>query len=157
MSKAAETRKRNASWTERARRLAAPRSFSRFAVVGMINTCMGVGLYPLLDWLLSGALGPNQLLVVTYIVCTISAFALHRAFTFESRGSYRAEIVKYVVLSSATFAVNYALLNLALHTLPLSADIAQTIISTVLSAALMLANYLGLNYLVFKKDKSAKE
>jgi putative flippase GtrA len=127
-----------------------PRSFSRFAFIGMINTTAGVGLYPLINWLTNNTIDPNVLLVISYVLCTLSAFLLHRFFTFQSRGSYHEEIFKYVILSSATFVVNYVLLNLAMKYLAMSANFAQVIISTVLSAALMIANYFGLNYLVFK-------
>ena len=128
-----------------------PRSISRFAIIGVVNTAMGIGLFPAMNWLTDNQIEPNILLVISYVICTISAFILHRCFTFQATGSYQQEIVKYVLFSGLTLAVNALLLNVALHFLHLSANIAQVIISTVLSAALMIANYYGLNYFVFKK------
>ncbi|NDE89982.1 MAG: GtrA family protein [Alphaproteobacteria bacterium] len=128
-----------------------PRSFSRFAVVGVINTGMGIGLYPVMNWLTQSTIDHNVLLVISYVICTISAFMLHRFFTFKSSGAYHKEAVKYIILSLVTFAVNYVVLNVALHYFNVSVNLVQIIISTVLSAALMLANYFGLTYLVFKK------
>jgi len=151
----ADKAERSQAMANRIKQLIKPRSFSRFAIVGVINTCMGIGLFPLVDWLTLHAIGHNRLLVITYILCAISAFLLHRFFTFESRGSYRHEITKYVILTSVTFAVNYILLNVSLRYVDMSVDLVQTLISSLIGITLMVANYLGLNHLVFAKETNA--
>ena len=135
------------------RRLSKPRSFGRFSVVGLLNTGLGIGLFPAVDIVTVHRIDHNFLLAITYVVCAVSAFLLHRYFTFESKGSLGHEIGRYVVLSAVLFFVNLVLLNAALRYLAVSVDGAQVCISTLTGVVLTLASYLGLNHLVFKKNQ----
>jgi putative flippase GtrA len=102
-------------------------------------------MFPLLYWLCGGKPGINTLLVISYALCTLSAFLLHRFVTFRSRGASHIEGARFLVLTGIIFALNLALLNATLPFFPAHPIILQTIIIV----CLQIGNYAGLNRLVF--------
>lgn len=127
------------------RRMFAARSFGRFLVVGVVNTVVGITVFPILYWLFIQYLEINVLLGISYVIGTLSAFGLHRLVTFESRGVTRVEGSKFFMLSGLTFLANLVLLNGLLPFLQLHPIILQTAIAI----ALQVGNYLVMSRLIF--------
>ena len=134
-------------------RFARPRSFLLFLFVGGLNTIIGIGMFPLLYWRFSG-LGVNQLIFISYVLCTGIAFLTHRFITFQSNGTYRAEGTKFFILSTTLFLINISMMNLIMHFFATPPVPLQIGITLVLSCALMIANYLGMDRFVFKQGKA---
>lgn len=122
-----------------------PRSLSRFLIVGLINTMVGVLLFPLLYYFLNSLLSFNLLLAISYALCTASSFLLHKFVTFKSRGNTWREGIKFALLSSITYLLNLIALKFLLPLLPWHPVLVQTAIAIMLQAG----NYLGMNRLVF--------
>jgi putative flippase GtrA len=122
-----------------------PRSMSRFLVVGLFNTGIGVLLFPLLYWLFGTKETWDFWLQVSYVLCTTSSFLLHRFVTFRSTGPFWNEALKYAILSGFTYVLNIIILKLVWPLLPWDKMITQIIIAV----ALQVGNYFGMNHVVF--------
>ena len=122
-----------------------PRSISMFLMVGVFNTLVGVLLFPLLYWMFETSIPFNVLLAISYVLCTLSSFLLHKYITFKSQGSAVTEGIKFAVLSGFTYLLNVIILQVALPLLPWHPVVVQTIIAVALQAG----NYFGMNRLVF--------
>jgi putative flippase GtrA len=130
-----------------------PRSFSRFALVGVANTFIGVGAFPLLYWFFNPWCGVNILLVLSWIVTTVSAFLLHKLVTFQSAGRYRSEGAKFTVLSLVTLGANIGVMNLALHFTTLHPVTVQVGLSILVAVTLMIFSYFSMDKIIFKKKR----
>ena len=126
-----------------------PRSFARFAIIGGLNTIVGVGNFPLLYWLFGHILNVNLLVVLGWILSTSFAFLLHKLVTFESGGTYHKEGAKFLLLSLMTLGINILVMNIAIYVFKAPPVLVQIVIATVLSAALMIFNYLGMARFIF--------
>ncbi len=122
-----------------------PRSLSRFLVVGIINTLVGILLFPLLYWVFGSSIAFNLLLAISYVLCTLSSFLLHKYVTFKSQGSALTEGIKFAILSGFTYILNVIILQVVLPLLPWHPVLVQTVIAVMLQTG----NYLGMNRLVF--------
>lgn len=129
-------------------RMLRARSFNRFLIVGIVNTLVGIAVFPVLYWLFIPYAGINALLGISYVLCTLSAFGLHKIVTFESRGRTHVEGPKFFLLSGLTFLLNLALLNGLLPVIPIHPVILQTAIAILLQ----IGNYLIMNHLIFVTD-----
>lgn len=143
--------KRLAALRWAAGRALSARTFGRFFVVGIVNTLVGITVFPILYWAFIGYAGINTLLAVSYVLCTLSAFGLHKIVTFESRGRTHVEGPKFFLLSGFTFVLNLALLNGLLHVIPIHPVILQTAIAILLQ----IGNYLIMSHLIFVTDAIA--
>lgn len=112
----------------------AARSFGRFALVGGINTAVGLGTFPLLYHLFPLA-GVNLLLIASYVFCTTFAFIFHTFVTFEERGGLLKKASKYIGLCGMNYAVNAVALNAFLYVFPIYPVIPQLVIAVLLQVA----------------------
>lgn len=126
-----------------------PRSFARFAIIGGLNTVVGVGNFPLLYWLFGRVLNVDLLVVLGWILSTSFAFFLHKLVTFESEGAYHNEGAKFLLLALMTLGINILVMNIAVYIFKAPPVLVQVVIATVLSAALMVFNYLGMARFIF--------
>lgn len=122
-----------------------PRSISMFLMVGVFNTLVGVLLFPLLYWMFSDQLSFDLLLAISYVLCTLSSFLLHKYVTFKSKGSAVTEGIKFAALSGFTYVLNVIILHLVVPLLPWN----KVLIQTIIAVALQAGNYFGMNRLVF--------
>lgn len=125
--------------------LTAPRSISMFMLVGIFNTAVGVLLFPLLHWFFGTLVSFNLLLGISYVLCTLSSFLLHKYVTFKSKGSTLSEGIKFATLSGVTYLLNLVILHICLPLVPLDPVLVQTVIAVLLQTG----NYFGMNRLVF--------
>ncbi|MBY0429272.1 MAG: GtrA family protein [Alphaproteobacteria bacterium] len=122
-----------------------PRSISMFLLVGIFNTLVGVLLFPLLHWMFGEHVAFDLLLAVSYVLCTLSSFLLHKYVTFKSKGSAVTEGIKFAALSGFTYVLNLIILHLVVPLLPWN----KVLIQTIIAVALQAGNYFGMNRLVF--------
>lgn len=126
------------------------RSFGRFAAIGVINTIVGMGCFPVLYWWLTPAIEVDHLLVASWTISTAFAFLTHKYITFKSREFCHREMMKFMLLSLATLGINLAVMTImtrSFHAHPVVVQVATTM---VLSGVLMILSYLGMNHLIFK-------
>ncbi len=134
-----------------------PRSFFRFLVIGGINTFVNIGIFPLLYLILGKSAGTNGLLAMTFVISTSFSFLSHKVVTFKSQGPPHLEVVRFLMLSGTIYFINFVTLNVAMSLTSIHPVLLQTYTSIVLSGLLLVANYLGLNHLVFKKPAHQNE
>jgi len=121
------------------------RSLSRFLSVGFLNTIVGVSVFPALFWIWGPGAHVNAILAISYVVCTLFAFASHRVVTFRSQGRVRVEGTRFLFVSGATYLLNVGLLNASLPLVP-SHPIALQI---GIALTLQIFNFFILSRIVF--------
>lgn len=87
----------------------------RYVFVGLANTAVGYGCILLLRY----GLGTRDLTANAggYVLGAITSYALNRNFTFRSQRSHLRTAPLFVASICACYALNAAILMLALHTL----------------------------------------
>jgi putative flippase GtrA len=128
-----------------------PRSFGRFVLTGILNTAVGVLVFLPLYWAFAKTMGINLVVALSYILSTSCAFLSHKFITFQSRGAYHTEGGKYFALAGITYLLNIAILDIVLQVIPHYPIVAQISISLTLA----VANYFGMNRLVFASFTTA--
>lgn len=88
-----------------------------FAVVGAVNTAMGIGLTVGWLWLLGTAVPPSVAVAAAYATGVGIAFALHRNLVFRVRGRVLRDFVAFVAVNSGGLVANALLLELAVTVL----------------------------------------
>jgi len=81
-------------------------SARRFLAVGIVNTLVGLGTI----FLLKGVFGFDDVAAnaLGYAVGTVLGFVANRQWTFGSTGPWRSELVRYVTVLLAGYAINLA-------------------------------------------------
>lgn len=127
------------------------RAIGRFYAVGTVNTLLGIAVFPLLFWSLGQRVDVNVLLVVSYAICTASAFILHKTVTFGSRRPASVEAPRFLTVTGIVFVANILLLNGLLAATGLNPIVLQTIIAVALPAA----SYVVMSRFVFANEEAA--
>ncbi|MDD6189587.1 MAG: GtrA family protein [Clostridiales bacterium] len=127
-------------------------SFFRFAIVGGVNTLLGMaimfGLYNLAHcsyWLSSAA---------NYVITSIISFFLNKYFTFRSRTDTPRQALRFALNIAVCYLIAYGLAKpLTLRLLSGVSVTARDNVAMLVGMVLFsLLNYLGQRVLVFKKD-----
>jgi putative flippase GtrA len=90
------------------RRLGEPHQTKiRFLVVGLLNTAVGLAVYPLL-YILTNPLKLHYLtiLVVSQVICVSFSFLTSKFLVFRTSGNYLRESLKFLMFHSTLFMVN---------------------------------------------------
>ncbi|MEW1738925.1 GtrA family protein [Nocardia beijingensis] len=122
-----------------------------FAVVGMVNTGLGMALTVL--WLaVLGDRAPAALApALAYAVSVVVAFVLHRTLVFRVRGRAARDFVAFVAVNSGGLALNMVLLQLGVSVLHL-----PSIPSAVGVMALVAgASFFGHRHISFRRTSAA--
>lgn len=139
------------SLIEFGQRAFAVRSFGRFALVGGVNTMVGLGTFPLLYHLFPAA-GVNLLLVASYGICTVFAFTFHTLVTFEERKDLARKAIKYVGLCGMNYVVNAIALNGFLYLFPIYPVAPQLVIAVLLQ----VANYQLMRRFIYRDGEGSE-
>ena len=99
------------------------RQFSRFVVVGILNSVWGYSLIFGFMWFFGWT--PVVSNVAGYAISLITSFFLHRNFTFESQGKRRYEFVKFVIVFCVAYGANIAALYLLVESYNTNAYLSQ--------------------------------
>ena len=89
-----------------------------YLAAGAVNTAFGLAFYPALlltsDWLYRNYM---IALLIAQVVCTLFSFVNFKLFVFRTRGGALREFLRFSTFYYATYAVNWALLPLAVEKL----------------------------------------
>lgn len=86
------------------------RVFSRFVLVGMLNTVLGLGV------IFAASTFVNDFVanLIGYLVVVPVSFLFHRDFSFRDKGSRWAAFLRYLPTTGAGYAANLATLTVGL-------------------------------------------
>lgn len=101
-----------------------------FLLVGGINTALGLAAFPILFYLLKPLkLHYMVILIVSQIICVISAFFTNKFFVFKTVGNYGPEFLKFATFYSGYFVFNLIAMPIFVEVLHIHPVITQGIIS----------------------------
>ncbi|WP_373568833.1 GtrA family protein [Paenibacillus alvei] len=89
--------------------------FSRYAIVGVINTCIGLGLIYALMHLAGWA--HFEATFVGNTIGVLCSYILNRRFTFQYEGAQLRSFIRFLVISLLCYAAAYVLLHPAFSAL----------------------------------------
>ena len=122
----------------------------RFLIAGVINTVVGLGMYPLLYMILNPkGVGYIGVLFLAQLVCITFSFVSNKFFVFKTQGNFRNEYVKFFSFHGIYFAINLAALPALVEIFKLNPMIAQTIFSIFI----IVTSYFWHNAVTFKASK----
>lgn len=145
---------RGASTAEGAKRPAVARLLDdervRFVVVGTFNTGFGFALFVAFEWMLTGRWSYLASLCGSYFIATISAFVLHRHFTYRKTGTGRVmvDLLRFQGVYAVALAVNATALPLLVELFHLHPIAAQAIVVSVTT----LISYFGHKFFSFRRS-----
>jgi putative flippase GtrA len=126
-----------ASSVRKARRgLATENVKLRFLVVGGLNTCFGLLIFPLLMWLMTPWHVPYMApLVISHPIAIVFSFLTTKFITFRSKGRYLSEFSKFGTFYVLNFILNIAALPAlvefaGMHPIPAQLMFASLVIVT---------------------------
>jgi putative flippase GtrA len=113
------------------------RQFSRYLVVGVLNTAWGYliifGFMYVLDW------SPEASNVMGYAIGLVTSYVLNRRYTFNSRDTTLPEFVRFLGTFAVAFSANFISLAFLVRVLDVHAAISQVLAGVV---------YVGTSYLL---------
>lgn len=116
-------------------------------MAGGFNTLVAIAMYPLLyGVLVSWRPHYNGLLLLSHLICTTSAFFVHKYAVFKSRGLRWWEYWHFTLYYNIIFLVNLALLPLLVHGLRASPAYIQLGINVVVA----VISYFWHRHITFK-------
>jgi len=118
-----------------------------FLLVGGWNTAFGYAEFAALYYLLHRTLPVTVIIVIAYVIATISNYVCYKVFVFRTRGNVLRELARFTMVYVPVFIANLVVLPLALRTLPLNAYVIQALFMAVV----VLASYLGHKYFTFRR------
>jgi putative flippase GtrA len=120
------------------------RQFSRYVVVGVLNTLWG---YLLIFGFMYGlGWSPQASNVMGYAIGLVTSYALNRRFTFRSDDTTLPEFARFLGTFFIAFAANFATLTVLVEGLKAHAGVSQVLAGIVYVAT----SYLLSRYFVFR-------
>jgi len=126
-----------------------------FAMVGGVNTLLGIAWFALFQTLLGSRLGPYGYmvsLVCGYSTSILCAFFLHRYLVFRVRGHFWLDLGRFTLVNCAGLGANAVLLPAVVETTHWHPIIAQAVVAI----GVAVISYAGHKYFSFRRaDKSS--
>lgn len=119
--------------------------FLRFLLVGVINTCVGLGVIYACKYFAD--LGDASANAIGYCVGLTVSFTLNSRFTFNYRGSVLPAMLRFFGVFLVAYAANLAVVMLAINALSINGYVAQAFGVPVYT----LTFYMGSKLLVFRQ------
>jgi putative flippase GtrA len=121
--------------------------FLRFSVVGTLGFVVDAGVLQIL--ISFGGLGPILARAISIPTAVLATWLLNRTFTFRSDGPALASLVRYIAVSIAGAAVNFAVYTTLVLVSPLMA--AHPVLPLAIASIIALVvNYLGSKHFAFR-------
>lgn len=118
-----------------------------FAVVGAVNTAMGIGLTVGWLWILGAAVPPSVAVAAAYATGVGIAFVLHRRLVFRVRGRLLRDFAGFLAVNSGGLVANALLLELAVTVL----GFPRAPAAVVVMGAVAVGSYFGHRYISFRR------
>ncbi|NUS93819.1 MAG: GtrA family protein [Nocardia sp.] len=118
-----------------------------FAVVGVVNTAMGIGLTVGWLWLLGAAVPPSVAVAAAYATGVGIAFVLHRRLVFRVRGRILRDLAGFLAVNSGGLVANALLLELAVTVF----GFPRAPAAVVVMGAVAVGSYFGHRYISFRR------
>ncbi len=116
-----------------------------YLVVGAWNTVFGYGAWAVLQLVLGGRVHYLAIVLLSWPIAVLNAYAGYRLVVFRSRGSILRELPRFSLVYVATLVVNLALLPVALQVLPFTIYVDQALFLGVV----VVCSYLAHKYYSF--------
>lgn len=124
-----------------------------FLLVGGFNTALGTLWFIAWQLALGDQLGYHFAIVAGYICNVACAFAMYRYLVFEVRGHLLRDLWRFVVVNFGAFALNLALMTVAvsvLHFPPIPSQL-------VITAATATASFFGYRDFSFRRKADSSQ
>jgi putative flippase GtrA len=124
----------------------------RFLMAGIVNTSVGLAMYPFLYLVLEPmGVGYVAVLVIAQVICITFSFWTNKYFVFKSKGDLRSEYIKFFSFHGLYFLINLIALPALVELVELNPMIAQAIFSIFI----IVTSYFWHNAVTFKNPKDA--
>lgn len=122
----------------------------RFLLAGIVNTAVGLAIYPALYLALHpNGLGYVEILVFAQVICVTFSFISNKYFVFKSKGNLSDEYIKFFTFHGIYFFINLLVLPVLVEFMKFNPMIAQTIFSILI----IVTSYFWHNLITFKVSK----
>lgn len=118
-------------------------SLIMYGLVGVANTCVGLGIALLLTFL---GFMPEVAYLLGTIAGVINSYFLNKKFTFKSKNSHKQDVWRFGVAMGVSFLLGLATLNLTHRAFGIDEYIAQILANVVYT----IAGYLISKFWAFK-------
>jgi putative flippase GtrA len=106
-----------------------------FLLVGGFNTALGTAWFIVWQLAVGDRLGYHFAIVAGYLCNVLCAFAMYRYLVFRVRGHLLRDLWRFVVVNFGAFAINMALMTLAVSVFGFPPIPAQIVITAVTATA----------------------
>lgn len=121
-----------------------------FILVGGVNTVVGLAAFPILFYALKAhSLHYMVILIISQVICVVSAFFTNKFFVFKTSGNYTAEFLKFTSFYSAYFVFNLIAMPILVEVFSIHPVITQMIISV----GIILTSYFWHSRITFASRK----
>ncbi len=119
-------------------------------IAGALNTGVGLLMYPILYFALSGyGLGYLEILILSQVICISIAFLTNKYFVFRTRGNFLLEFIKFIWFHGIYLITNLIILPLMVERGGVNPVIAQT----GFAFAVIVSSYFWHNKITFSEKK----
>jgi putative flippase GtrA len=125
------------------------KQFSRFIVVGMLNTAVGYAV--IFGCMYAAGMGPELSNVAGYAVGLAVSYVMNRTYTFGSKQEPRREIVRFLVVFGLAYGANMLVLLALVRGSGMNAAVAQV----VAGVAYIAVSYVLSKFYVFREAGNA--
>jgi len=117
--------------------------FFKFALVGVLNTVIGYGMYYILLHLKFHYL---PALIISFMLGLMNSYFCNKYWVFTSEQHFKRELPKFIIVYTATLSINAILLPVFVEVLKIDPRIAQLFFLLFLP----ILTFLGLKYWGFR-------
>jgi putative flippase GtrA len=126
----------------------------RFLIAGMINTAVGLAVYPILYLVFEPVgMGYIQVLVIAQVVCISFSFVSNKYFVFKTKGNLRKEYLKFFAFHGFYFALNLVCLPILVEAFKINPIVSQT----GFAIAVIVTSYFWHNSVTFKSAQESSK
>ncbi len=126
------------------------KQFSRFVVVGVVNTLLGYCVIFSCMYLVG--MNPEISNISGYGVGLVISYVLHKKYTFKKVQSRRGEFIRFITVFLIAFAANFLILVILIHEVEAHEGLSQILAGIVYVAIA----YLMSKFYVFKSASPVK-
>ena len=117
--------------------------FIKFALIGVLNTLVGYGIYSLLLCLKFHYLAA---LLISFLFAVLNSYFWNKYWVFSSSHHFKKELPRFVIVYVATLAINIVFLPVFVELLKMDPRIAQLFFFIFLP----IITFIGLKYWGFR-------